>query len=532
MTYQLLLYIYFVFDTIYINDDFFGNQQLLNIYTVKLQKASYHTKTFLKLSRCSFKLEILTPNQQFMNCLIVFLINVAICIETCLYDDLKRFSASIVSALELSTSLFQQPVSTVPLPPWAGTCKWWNLLKQGKIIGKYYLMDVNKNQLCLKLLGGLGRLEVLDLGAWVFLRTSRWLRGSGGSEGAVGVGVSGAGSGGGRGLLVRDSVLQCGTRRYWRGGWFWVLVNGCSCLMRGLELREWTHVTGVYRITSFATPQQTMLTTKFHGISKRKGLRIISQYLADADWTGSDLILVCGMQAPSTGSEVLVTGSVVFGTGSDVFATGLYGLMSEMGVQLRKRQSNLNLYRHCSMEYRLYNTQQSVMTCQRISTTFFILTWPSVQILFSSFLRLIILILDSNSLSLSTTSSSQPQVHSSTFDLVFASVPLLISQNNFLSPSVLHQPIKSSYFFLSIPVIQKVCCLLVFLSSFRMYSHTWSIPHLSCQRCESCCLVVLENGVVFHLRYNAKSTWQSYCEQMSACTRHYLQEEEVLSWQG
>ena len=39
-------------------------------------------------------------------------------------------------------------------------------------------------------------------------------------------------------------------------------------------------------------------------------------------------------------------------------------------------------------------------------------------------------------------------------------------------------------------------------------------------------------GVVFHLRYNAKSTWQRYFEQMSTCTGHSLQEEEVLSLLG
>ena len=44
--------------------------------------------------------------------------------------------------------------------------------------------------------------------------------------------------------------------------------------------------------------------------------------------------------------------------------------------------------------------------------------------------------------------------------------------------------------------------------------------------------IKLGGDVVFHLRYNAKSTWQRYCEQMSTCTGHSLQEEEVLSWLG
>ena len=38
--------------------------------------------------------------------------------------------------------------------------------------------------------------------------------------------------------------------------------------------------------------------------------------------------------------------------------------------------------------------------------------------------------------------------------------------------------------------------------------------------------------MVFHLRCNAKSTWQRYCEHMSACTRQYLQEEEVFIMAG
>jgi len=45
-------------------------------------------------------------------------------------------------------------------------------------------------------------------------------------------------------------------------------------------------------------------------------------------------------------------------------------------------------------------------------------------------------------------------------------------------------------------------------------------------------LFFCHHAVVFHLRYNAKSTWQRYCEQMSTCTGHSLQEEEVLSWLG
>ena len=44
--------------------------------------------------------------------------------------------------------------------------------------------------------------------------------------------------------------------------------------------------------------------------------------------------------------------------------------------------------------------------------------------------------------------------------------------------------------------------------------------------------IQLDTIVVFHLRYNAKSSWQRYCEQMSTCTGHSLQEEEVLSWLG
>ena len=33
-----------------------------------------------------------------------------------------------------------------------------------------------------------------------------------------------------------------------------------------------------------------------------------------------------------------------------------------------------------------------------------------------------------------------------------------------------------------------------------------------------------DHAVVFHLRYNAKSTWQRYCEQMSTCTGKSLKE--------
>ena len=41
--------------------------------------------------------------------------------------------------------------------------------------------------------------------------------------------------------------------------------------------------------------------------------------------------------------------------------------------------------------------------------------------------------------------------------------------------------------------------------------------------------IKLGGDVVFHLRYNAKSTLQKCCDSIVTCTRHSLQDEEFIT---